>query len=577
MKLPLCPGSIYTKSHGFLAQCDADKRKTTIKIQRNLIEMKTPLDADYHCTVQKILLLLFVVGVLAGTAVGVYILVHYFMRPLVYQDSVPLQDVEVTARCNDTDNEVATEKPRKVSFRINTENFLLEVQVQDRLEWMLTCYERWSTAWATLICRLLGNIRLIHHKGVNLTNFKLNHSQEFVQVPLSQTTGVKQIWQTKRGCISGRVVTLKCSECGSRSKSSRIIGGSDAGIGRWPWLVSLFRNNKHVCGGTIVSHQWIVTAAHCVFNYSSPQLTSWSILSGIVSHTFSNPKASASAVQKIIYHQKYDHRSHDYDIALIKLETPLNYSDSVRPVCLPQYAQEFPTRTECWISGWGYTHPDSTHMPQSLKEAMVPVISTKKCNSTCVYNGEITSRMLCAGYLDGKVDACQGDSGGPLVCHIGYTWRLAGVVSWGMGCAEPNHPGVYTKISSFLDWIHQIIEVLKYIKKNLQKGFFCLSNSPTGAGKKDGGLPPCLDYQDLNNITVKNQYPFPLIPELLDHLSSAHIYPKLNLRGVYNLVRRFILHFFHIIQPITTLTQKYGMNESEPPRDHRETRVLFSI
>ncbi|XP_075045727.1 transmembrane protease serine 5 [Mixophyes fleayi] len=297
---------------------------------------------------------------------------------------------------------------------------------------------------------------LMHHKAVNLTNIKLNHSQEFVQIPLGQTTAPEHVWKTRQGCLSGRIVALKCSECGSRSKSSRIIGGSDVALGRWPWQVSLSLNNRHVCGGSIVAHQWIITAAHCVHNYRSPQLSSWSVLSGIVSH--SPMRQKASAVEKIIYHQKYDDRTHDYDIALMKLEKPLNYSDSIRPVCLPQYDQDLPAGSECWISGWGHTQPDNTHMPRSLKEAMVPLISTKKCNSSCIYNGDITPRMLCAGYLDGKVDACQGDSGGPLVCQTDYTWRLVGVVSWGMGCAEPNRPGVYTKIASFLDWIHGIIE-----------------------------------------------------------------------------------------------------------------------
>ncbi|MEE6484690.1 hypothetical protein FKM82_013977 [Ascaphus truei] len=380
-----------------LAQNNAEHRKHTSKIKRDLVGIQSSLEP-----------------------------VQYFMGPLVYQGSVPLQDAEVTALCNDTNNEVTTVAPRKVSFRITTENFLLEVQVEDRQEWLPTCHERWNSTWGTLICRHLGYIRLTQHKGVNMTDIKLNHSQEFVQVPLGQTSGIEHIWQIRRGCVSGRIVAIKCSECGTRSKSARIIGGSDALLGRWPWQVSLYLNNKHVCGGSIVAHQWIITAAHCVHNYRSPQLSSWSIFAGIVSHSHTVRHATLpSTVEKIIYHEKYDDRSHDYDIALMKLEKSLNYS---------------------------------AHMPRSLKEAMLPLISTRKCNSSCVYDGDITPRMLCAGYLTGKVDACQGDSGGPLVCQTDYTWRLVGVVSWGMGCAEPNRPGVYTKIVAFLDWIHHIIE-----------------------------------------------------------------------------------------------------------------------
>ncbi|KAG8569198.1 hypothetical protein GDO81_014294 [Engystomops pustulosus] len=460
----MCPSDIELdtrhQGHKMIVHCDAHGPKTTIKIRVDRLQviqsLETEKSKEDKWSIQKMILLLIALGFLIGTAVGIYILVQYFMKPLVYQGSVPLQDHEASSRCNDTDNEVTTAPRRKVSFRINTENFLLEVQVEYRQEWFLTCHERWNEAWGTHVCRHLGYIRLVHHNAVNLSSTKLNHSQEFMQVPLGLTTARENTWRTRRGCPSGRIVALKCSECGSRSKSSRIIGGRDVALGRWPWQVSLYLNNRHVCGGSIVAQQWIITAAHCV--QKSPQLSSWSVLAGIVTHSTTRPQASSSEVKKIIYHQKYNDRTHDYDIALMKLEKPLIYSDSIRPVCLPQYEQELPVGSECWVAGWGHTHPDNTHMPRGLKEAMVPLISTRKCNSSCIYDGDITPRMLCAGYLDGKADACQGDSGGPLVCQTDYTWRLVGVVSWGTGCAEPNRPGVYTKIGAFLDWIHKSIE-----------------------------------------------------------------------------------------------------------------------
>uniref|UniRef100_A0A8C7GLI0 Transmembrane serine protease 5 n=1 Tax=Oncorhynchus kisutch TaxID=8019 RepID=A0A8C7GLI0_ONCKI len=248
-------------------------------------------------------------------------------------------------------------------------------------------------------------------------------------------------------------------ECGTRAKLPRIIGGVEATLGRWPWQVSLYYSNRHTCGGTIITSQWVVTAAHCVHNYRLPQVSSWVVYAGIV--TRSSAKMSqyiGYPVEKILYNKNYNPRSHDNDIALMKLRTPLNFSDTIRPICLPQYERDLPGGTQCWISGWGYTQPDDVLIPATLKEAPVPLISTKKCNSSCMYNGEITPRMLCAGYTEGKVDACQGDSGGPLVCQIDNVWRLVGVVSWGTGCAEPNHPGVYTKVAEFLGWIYDMIE-----------------------------------------------------------------------------------------------------------------------
>uniref|UniRef100_A0A3Q2G3F2 Transmembrane serine protease 5 n=1 Tax=Cyprinodon variegatus TaxID=28743 RepID=A0A3Q2G3F2_CYPVA len=195
------------------------------------------------------------------------------------------------------------------------------------------------------------------------------------------------------------------------------------------------------------------------FSYRLPQVSSWVVYAGIVTRSSATIAQNAGyVVEKIIYNKNYNHRSHDSDIALIKLRRPLNFSDTIRPICLPPYDYDLPGGTQCWISGWGYTQPD-VHSPATLKEAPVPIITTKRCNSSCMYNGEITPRMLCAGYTEGKVDACQGDSGGPLVCPDENLWRLAGVVSWGTGCAEPNYPGVYTKVAEFLDWIYDMTEV----------------------------------------------------------------------------------------------------------------------
>uniref|UniRef100_A0A673NHF0 Transmembrane serine protease 5 n=1 Tax=Sinocyclocheilus rhinocerous TaxID=307959 RepID=A0A673NHF0_9TELE len=247
-------------------------------------------------------------------------------------------------------------------------------------------------------------------------------------------------------------------ECGTRAKLPRIVGGVEATLGRWPWQVSLYYSNRHICGGSIITNQWIVTAAHCMWrNLALHHL----LTNGYAAVNGCHQNESSNSVERIIYNKNYNHRTHDNDIALVKLRAPLNFSDTIRPVCLPQYDYDLPGGTQCWISGWGYTQPDDVHIPEVLKEAPVPLISAKKCNSSCMYNGEITPRMLCAGYTEGKVDACQGDSGGPLVCQDENVWRLVGVVSWGTGCAEPNHPGVYTKVAEFLEWIYEIIEVSK--------------------------------------------------------------------------------------------------------------------
>ncbi|XP_039352049.1 transmembrane protease serine 5-like isoform X2 [Mauremys reevesii] len=152
------------------------------------------------------------------------------------------------------------------SLQINTGNFLLEVQVEGRPGWLLACHERWNLSLETLICRQLGYLQLARHKGVNLTDVKVNDTQELVQIVPNQKSSIEDVWQVRSSCASGRIVALKCSECGLRSRAARIVGGRDAPLGRWPWQVSLYLNSRHVCGGSVVAHDWIVTAAHCVHN-----------------------------------------------------------------------------------------------------------------------------------------------------------------------------------------------------------------------------------------------------------------------------------------------------------------------
>ncbi|KAF7466658.1 hypothetical protein GHT09_002031 [Marmota monax] len=232
------------------------------------------------------------------------------------------------------------------------------------------------------------------------------------------------------------------------------------------------------------------------------RLSSWRVHAGLVSHSTIKPHQGAM-VEKIISHPLYSAQSHDYDVALLRLRIPLNFSDTVGAVCLPAEEQHFPSGSQCWVSGWGHTDPSHTYSSDTLQDTVVPLLSTQLCNSSCIYSGALTPRMMCAGYLDGRADACQvwpvveggdrdllqlgpwsayvgsmrqtlggmlmprdyggggqqGDSGGPLVCPDGGKWHLVGVVSWGRGCAEPNHPGVYAKVAEFLDWIHETVQV----------------------------------------------------------------------------------------------------------------------
>ncbi|NWR75679.1 TMPS5 protease, partial [Centropus unirufus] len=413
------------------------------------------------CTIRRLFLVLGMTGLLLGMASGAWLLGQSkHLRKDRLGQSSPTQEPEVMPACGEGDEEdpVVRGAGSTVSFRINVANSLLEVRLEGRPGWLLACHEHWSLSLGTQLCRQLGHLRMTHQKGVSLRDIQVSSTQEFVQVRPHQEGSRDDPWRVRSSCESGRIVALQCSECGPGPGAARVLGGSDVVPGRWPWQVSLYHGSQHHCGGSVLEREWIITAAHCVHSYRQLRASAWVVFAGITTHSSIKQEAGVS-VKEIVSHPLYNDSSLDYDIALLKLQVPLNFSDVIHPVCLPPSHQDLFQGTPCWVSGWGYTSPGQAQVTETLKEAPVPLIGTKRCNSSCMYAGELTARMLCAGYLRGKIDACQGDSGGPLVCQDGFVWRLVGIVSWGQGCAEPNHPGVYTNVAEPLPWIYHITEV----------------------------------------------------------------------------------------------------------------------
>ncbi|KAA8588454.1 hypothetical protein FQN60_001648, partial [Etheostoma spectabile] len=281
---------------------------------------------------------------------------------------------------------------------------------------------------------------------VSLNSIEQDLQSNLVSINLNQTQIIKIQNATafsKTECSSGKVTTLKCLECGSRPQYyTRIVGGNISKPGQFPWQVSLHFTSVHVCGGSIIA-------------FADPSM--WAVHVGLTEQPVNG--AQSLAVEQIIYHARYKPKRLDYDIALMKLATPLAFNGFVEPICLPNYGEEFEEGTVCWISGWGSTE-DEGQTSVVLRSAMVPLLSTKTCNQPDVYQGFINSWMICAGYLEGGTDSCQGDSGGPLAYEDSSGWKLVGATSWGNGCALRNKPGVYTRITQALSWIRQQMESL---------------------------------------------------------------------------------------------------------------------
>ncbi|XP_058875939.1 trypsin-1-like [Acipenser ruthenus] len=220
----------------------------------------------------------------------------------------------------------------------------------------------------------------------------------------------------------------------------KIVGGYECQPHSQPWQVSL-NAGYHFCGGSLINDEWVVSAAHCYKSRIEVRLGEHHIK---VSEGTEEFISSA----KVIRHPRYNAYNIDNDIMLIKLSRPALLSANVQPVALPTSCP--PAGTMCRVSGWGNTMNanDNGNLLQCLE---IPILSEQDCENS--YPGMITPNMFCAGYLEGGKDSCQGDSGGPVVCN----GVLQGVVSWGYGCAERNHPGVYTKVCNFSDWIQSTV------------------------------------------------------------------------------------------------------------------------
>ncbi|XP_040296135.1 serine protease 27-like [Bufo bufo] len=259
-------------------------------------------------------------------------------------------------------------------------------------------------------------------------------------------------------------LTADLSTCGSPVVTTRIVGGTDAVDGEWPWQVSVHYQGSHICGGSLISTQWVLSAAHCFEN--SVSAADYQVYLGF--HRLwvkPPPQAVISGVHTLIVSAEYNGTGSRGDIALLRLSAPISPSPYILPVCLPSASVTFPCGLECWVTGWGHTafHGDRPSNG-TLQKVRTPLIDHETCDTlyhiwSLDYSTIIQEDKICAGFVKGQKDSCQGDSGGPLVCKVDGVWYQAGIVSWGEGCAYPFRPGVYTLVPAYEQWIRTFVDV----------------------------------------------------------------------------------------------------------------------
>jgi len=242
--------------------------------------------------------------------------------------------------------------------------------------------------------------------------------------------------------------------------ASKIVNGQETRKNAYPFMAALMRVSSYsnrprqFCGGSLIDESHILTAAHCIEGFSASDVKTLRIYLGAHDIKSGSDGRSEHRVIRIIKHKDFNPKTLVNDIAILTLETPARISSTIQPVCMPTlditHEGELVT-----VSGWGALS-EGGGQPNKLNQVDVHVISNSECGRK--YNnripGQIEPTMICAA--DPNRDSCSGDSGGPLFMKRSGKVVQLGIVSWGIGCARPDSPGVYTRVTKMMDWIRRI-------------------------------------------------------------------------------------------------------------------------
>ncbi|XP_064547635.1 chymotrypsinogen B [Drosophila montana] len=253
--------------------------------------------------------------------------------------------------------------------------------------------------------------------------------------------------------------------CGHKNPVSpdqeRIVGGTNASPYEFPWIAVLFKSGKQFCGGSLITNNHILTAAHCV-----ARMTSWDV-AALTAHlgdynirTDFEVQHVSRRIKRLVRHKGFEFSTLHNDIAILTLSEPVPFSSEIQPICLPtsptQQSRSYSGQVAT-VAGWGSLRENGPQ-PSILQKVDVTIWANAECAQKYgrAAPGGIIESMICAGQA--AKDSCSGDSGGPMIVNEGSRYTQVGVVSWGIGCGKGQYPGVYTRVTSLLPWIYKNIK-----------------------------------------------------------------------------------------------------------------------
>lgn len=252
----------------------------------------------------------------------------------------------------------------------------------------------------------------------------------------------------------------------------RIIGGKPVEGIKYPWTVSLIntQDNEHFCAGSLIAPEWVITAAHCIQGAGPKGIDVF------IGGNSLDRRGQGEVIPAIGFFSHPEYKD-DHDIALLKLSRVTKKGSPIRLVS-KALDDSLPENTDLIVTGWGLTSTDSDAQGSNeLMEVTVPLRNRQECkaNYKNTDGTDITDNMICAGGIFKATDSCSGDSGGPLFVRDNQAdgFQLLGIVSFGSskGCANKDHPGVYTRVSRYHDWIKSIREGLLPLVSQLKLGY----------------------------------------------------------------------------------------------------------